>query len=360
MSKKLFDVVIGNPPYQGTNHQQIYTDFYATSVKIANCVELIFPTGWQEPKNANNLAKLNKKEIKEDKQIVFIDNKHNAFPGVSGAEWTNIILWKSGYDNGLNGNQKIRTNGKYEKISRLAWDKTNLVKPKEITDLKNIVMQNEGFVSLQTITSVLKPYGLRTDVITNKNGELGTVKYGLQPLQTSKEREDDLRIYCKSGILRYVPKKYNLPRTTEAIEKYKVFIPYAWGNMSEKTGLGGAFSDIIIGFPNDICTETYLESGCFNSLDKAKKHAKYLLTKFARALLYANKYSQHSTTAWGAVPVQDYSEKWWNESIEKINEYLFEKYSVPKNIIDFVNNNIQTKNETNIINFNGDDLDGKD
>ena len=73
------------------------------------------------------------------------------------------------------------------------------------------------------------------------------------------------------------------------------------------------------------------------------------MTKFCRALVYMNKQSQHSTTAWAAVPLQDYSESWWNESIEKIESKLFEKYNVPADIKDFVLQNFQTKTEQNII-----------
>lgn len=65
---------------------------------------------------------MNKKEIKEDKQIVCIKNIHNAFPGVAGAEFTNIILWKKGYDNKLNGKQYIYENNKKE-IKKLFTEK---------------------------------------------------------------------------------------------------------------------------------------------------------------------------------------------------------------------------------------------
>ena len=75
------------------------------------------------------------------------------------------------------------------------------------------------------------------------------------------------------------------------------------------------------------------------------------MTKFARALLYVNKYSQHSTTSWGAIPVQDYSETWWGKSISEIDYELFEKYDVPINIREFVVSNFQTKSESNIINY---------
>lgn len=150
---------------------------------------------------------------------------------------------------------------------------------------------------------------------------------------------------------RFIPRDYPLPKRTNAIDKYKVFVPYAWGNMSATAGLGGAFADIIVAKPYEICTETYLESGCFESLDKAQKHAKYLMTKFARAMLFVNKTSQHSTTAWGDVPSQDYFEDWWSKSIAEIDECLFKKYNVPSDIAEFVRKNIQTKDESNIVNL---------
>ena len=75
------------------------------------------------------------------------------------------------------------------------------------------------------------------------------------------------------------------------------------------------------------------------------------MTKFARALLFINKFSQQSTTAWHSVAVQDFSESWWSKSISEIDEELFNKYNVPQNIRDFVKKNIQTKTFANIINY---------
>lgn len=341
-----FDFVVGNPPYQGENHQQLYTDFYLAGRCIANFVDMIFPIGWQEPKSANNLSKLNKPEIKYDKQIVYIDNRHNAFSNVQGAEWTNIVVWKKGYDNKLHGKQLILTEGRGPKYVKLICNKDEIEKPVEIDALAKLVEDTPGFDSLQKSTSVLKPYGLRTDVLEDYK------KYNLEPLYTEKKGDNDIKIYCKSGIVRFVPCDYKFPKKPLcALNKFKVFVPYAWGNMSKNAGLGGAFSDIIIAKPFEACTETYLESGCFKTYETAKKHAKFLLTKFARACLFANKTSQHSTKAWGAVPIQDYHESWWDLSIDEINEKLFDKYNVPQYIRDYVNKNIQPRTEANIVNY---------
>ena len=114
-----FDYCIGNPPYQSEgNNNKIYPYFYIAAKDISNCVDLIFPSAWQEYKTANGLQLLNTKEIKEDKQIVFIDNRDDCFPKVAGAKDVNIILWKRGSDNGLCGEQRILTNGKFKCIKK--------------------------------------------------------------------------------------------------------------------------------------------------------------------------------------------------------------------------------------------------
>ena len=343
-----FDAVVGNPPYQGANRQQIYVDFYLAGKDVADSLCMIFPSAWQMPKSANGLSKMNTKTVKCDPQIIYINNKHDIFNGVDGAKDVNIILWQRGYNNGLNGKQRIIDGGDTED-KLLLTEHDDSEKPNEIIRLSDIVRQSENFISIQSTTSVLKPYGLRTDVVADP------VKYEL-PDTISKTRihKNDLRLYAKSAKVYYLPSNYPLPKSTGNEYSYKIFVPYAWGNMSSNH-LGGAYSDIIIAKPGDIATETYQEQGCYRNINLTKRHAKYIMTKFVRALLYKNKHSQHSTSAWGDIPLQDFSEPWWDESIDSINSHLFKKYNVPQDIVDFVNDNVQTKTENNIINFNDKD-----
>lgn len=345
-----FTAVVGNPPYQSENHQQIYPYFYLSARELGDYVSLIFPTGWQQPKDGNNLKLLNNQDIKQDAQIVSIDNRQNVFPGIAGAEWTNIILWQKGYDNGLKGKQKIFTNGENPKAVNLVWKKDDVQKPDEISSLAKLVTKRSDFVPVQSITSPRKPYGLDTNFLKNPS------KYGLPEVQDSRKKDDDIELWTggRSGrVIKYVPANYPFPKTTGNLHKYKIFVTYAWGNWAEGTGLGGAYSDIIIAGPGVATTETWQESGSFDTFDMAKKHAKYLMTKFARALLYFNKHSQHSTTAWGAVPVQNYAEEWWDKSVSEIDKELVNKYDIPQDIAKFVDRNIQTKTESNIITSKG-------
>jgi hypothetical protein len=173
-------------------------------------------------------------------------------------------------------------------------------------------------------------------------------------VQDVRLKDSDIELWTggRGGrIIKYVPENYPFPKITKSLKKYKILVAYAWGNWSEGAGLGGAYSDIIIAGPDVATTETWQESGVFDDFDTAQKHAKYLMTQFTRALLYFNKHSQHSTTAWGAVPIQDYSESWWSESIDKINSRLMEKYVIPNEVREFISDNIQQKSEDNIVNY---------
>lgn len=133
--------------------------------------------------------------------------------------------------------------------------------------------------------------------------------------------------------------------------KYKIFVPWAWGNMDVNAGLGGAFADIIIAEPNDVCSMTYNTCGEFDDYETAKKHAKYMMTTFFRGLMFMNKdVKTSSRTAYTSVPVQDYKEDWWSGTIESIDKHLYEKYNAMDLMLFFLEN-IQIKSENNIINF---------
>ncbi len=333
-----FGAIVGNPPYQG-NRMQIYPDFYLSSIAIGENVCLIFPQGWLEPKDGSRLVLLNNEQVKADKQIVLVDKRENVFPGFPGAKSTNIVYWKHGSDNGLGGLQKIYTEGENPQITKIPWKKDDVVKPKEITDLGAIVTSRSDFVSVDTITTGRKPFPLQKK------------KDSLTITDNPTNKDKDIRIYNLNSV-KYISEdqieKFK-PEAVSLINGYKIFIPYAWGNWSNNY-LGGAFADIFVGYPGTMCFEdTFLVAGPFDTYDTAYKYAKYLMTHFARALLLVNKFSQHSTTAWHAIPVQDFHELWWEENIETIDKKLFKKYASSNDEIQkFAFERIQTKDESAI------------
>jgi hypothetical protein len=348
-----FNAIVGNPPYQGSARVQLYPTFYQLAIQLGEIVTLIFPTGWQKPcaPTAKGLFKMNNPETKADKQIVYLDNRHNVFPGISGANEINIILWKKGYDNGYDGKQLVLTDGENPQYIQLQWIQSNNGKPLQIQEAAEAVKNFEGesFNSVSNIVSAKDPFGIPTDLFTKPT------KYNKTDADFREEKtnQNDIRIF--GGIEhkraeRYVASDFPM-KDNPTLGKYKVFVPWAWGNMDEKAGLGGAYADIIIAERNDVCSMTYNTCGLYEDYETARKQAKYMMTTFFRGLLYNSKdVKTSSKTAYSSIPIQDFSEEWWNDSIEVIDQKLFEKYGILE-LYAFFRDNIQIRDESNIDNF---------
>ncbi len=334
-----FTAVVGNPPYQDGNNQ-IYTLFYTNAIQLGNVVDLIFPTGWQGISMANLLSNLNNETIKRDKQIVQIDNRHNVFPGIAGAEWTNVILWKKDYDNKLGGKQKIFTDGDNPVEVMLPITKDDLTKPKEIESIVEKVQQN-SIEKIISMVSASKPYGLRADPLDNPS------KYNLRVVD--EPSEDVVRLFGKkkgAGRSFIYVKRSTLPKISPLLDSWKLFVVKAWGNMDEKKGyLGGSYSEILIAEPKDCCSEMYIEFGPLKNKKEAENARKYFYTKFFRAVFYKNKTSQNTAReTYISVPMQDFSENSdidWSKSISEIDQQLYKKYGLSDDERKFVEERIK-------------------
>lgn len=334
-----FTAVVGNPPYQDGNNQ-IYTAFYQSAREVGSVVSLIFPTGWQGTSTANMLSRLNNKHIKQDEQIVHIDNRQNAFPGVPGAEWTNIILWHRGYDNGLDGRQRILSEGGKETVVLLPISKDDLQKPDEI---KSIVRKVNvlGEATMLSSGSARKPYGFEADPLDNPG------KYNL--IIVPNAADDTVRLFGrKKGegrTFRYI-KRSGLPKVSPMLDQWKLFVVKAWGNMDEKKGyLGGSYSEIIVAEPKDCCSEMYIEFGPYANEVEALNARKYFYTRFFRAVFYNKKISQNTARdTYSDVPLQNFtstSDIDWSQSIPEIDQQLYRKYGLDQTEIDFIETRVK-------------------
>ena len=355
-----FEVIVGNPPYQGVNHQQIYPKFYLWARNNCNIISMIFPTGWRSPKRMHGLGIMNNSDVKYDKQIVYIYDIIDVFKGISGAKNTNIVYWKKGYDNGLGGKQLVYTDGENPQEIKSSISKSEVERLPEVLKLVDCVRKKEGddYIGVDTITSGRGPYNLQSDFLKYPT------KYGMEDtLKDERNNKDDIRIFGKvdrKRVIKFIDKDYKLPTPHKGNQSglWKVLIPRGWGGM-DGSYLGGSYSSIPIAGQTDICTDSYLECGKCKSFDEVKKHSKYCMSKFARALLMNNKFDFIITkSAWKSVPIQDYTEDFWNsDNINDIDEGLFNKYNVPEDIRQFVRDNIQPKTVDNIIGYDGKDID---
>ena len=365
-----FTLAASNPPYQGSSHAQIYPLFYHTAIEVADVVSMIFPSNWQEAskKSAKGLSRMNNEMVKRDNQIVFIDNRKDVFNGIAGASDTNIILWKRGYDNGLEGAQKVYTEGKSPTHITFNIEVDEVERRSELLKLFRSVQDIEGESFIPFEMSKFDVFRVPSNIFKQSHANDFTESrmanddikvWGIEGKRIEKYHINDFelkQIKKKNGTIDhedYVSRSTGFKfRNHSFFNRYKILIPLLWGNMDNGTGIGGSYADIAIAEPMDICSYSYNVCGGSDTKEEVIKIAKYMLTKFFRALLSYNKMGKHATSeTFLAIPTQDFHEDWWNESIAQIDEHLFDKYNVPDNIRDFVRNNIQTRSEDNIINL---------
>ena len=206
-------------------------------------------------------------------------------------------------------------------------------------NIKNTIWNNNNNNSgnFALITSASKPYGLRADVIKEPN------KYNLDRL----EDDEFINSYRLIGldkkglrVEKYIPKNYFKLKKSNAIDKYKIFISKAYGCGA----IGEVPSTPVLGTPGDVCTETFLEIGPFDTKIQAQNCIKYIKTKFFRALVGIMKQTQNTTQlTYKYVPIQNFnnnSDINWEKQIVDIDKQLYQKYHLSNDDIEFIETKI--------------------
>ena len=297
---------------------------------------------------------MNSPKVKEDKQIVFIHNVHGVFKGITGAEWTNILMWKKGYDNGLNGKQHVLIDGEGNKTVYLDSDVNNricltddltsiLEKVKSKTDksLSSImILQNKYdleylYVQYPELRNVIGSNGKDKRV---RNDHLGKIC-----AFHNDERDGDMKFYGvirNSRAVKYI-NRLCIEDTWGNIDKYSVLVATAAGSGN----FGDKLSSFIICKPNEGYTQTFIGVGAVDDEKTALIIEKYMKTKFVRTMLYTLKCSQqNSIKTWQNVPLQDFtpeSDIDWSVSIPNIDRQLYRKYGLTSEEIDFIETHVK-------------------
>ena len=192
-------------------------------------------------------------------------------------------------------------------------------------------------IMLDTIVSASKPYGLRAETMVNAK------KYGLPDFSVNKISNgyEILGLDEKmKRIWKYIPKGYPIPKISPCLFKYKVFIAEAYGCGA----IGEVPSTPVLSTPGQLCTETFLEIGPFESLIEAENMIKYIKTKFFRTLVGIQKQTQHTTQkVYRFVPLENFGERsdiYWANDIRNIDIQLYKKYNLSSEEIKFIESNI--------------------
>lgn len=350
-----FDIVIGNPPYQENDNGKrengsanasaspLYHHFFELSKNISNeKVSLIIPARWLNGAG-KGLGKFSK-EMLNDRHIRSLTVFKNSNTVFSDTEIKGGVLFLT-YDKFYSGEADVTVidsdNTKNSYRGYLNSYGSGVFMP--YGELASIYMKVNKKINLsennvQGITSSLKPFGLRTDFFRDPK------KYDLPEILETKEHDSDIEILGLDNmkrVSRFIPDNYPIPSGENLVNKWKVFGPYAYGSGE----FGEKSPKLLIGRPNQISTETFLTFGPFNSEYEARAFRKYFDTKFFRTLIGILKTTQHSTTTYRFIPIQDFSSKSdinWKLSVSEIDLILYKKYNLDAKEVDFIENKVKS------------------
>ena len=114
-----------------------------------------------------------------------------------------------------------------------------------------------------------------------------------------------------------------------AVGLYKLFFTTSYST--------GAINppEVIIGEPNSICSETFLQIGPFQTQTEQMNCKSYIDTNLFKVLLYFGKGTMHvNKSVFGLIPLQDFSHPW-------TDEMLYQKYALTDEEIAFIESMIR-------------------
>lgn len=347
MSKKLFDYVIGNPPYNeefgksGDNKTfaaPVYDKFMSATFLVSSKVELIHPARFLF--NAGSTPKQWNKEMLNDKHFKIL----KYFP-YSTNVFANTDI-KGGIAVSFH-NDEIE----YEKIETfIPYDEMKTCSKKIINCM--------GFESISEQVINSYAYHFTDALYKEKPNLIGKMSNGHEfdfksnVFDTMPEAFSDYKLVDesirvlgrKNNKREYKYIKQDYVNKVKNLYSYKVFIPRGSG-----TGeFGEEFAPTLIGYPYDANTETFLSIGNFKTEKEALNTSVYIKTKFARALLSIMKVTQLITpSVWKYVPLQDFtsnSDIDWSKSIHEIDLQLYKKYGLDEKEIEFIETHVKEMN----------------
>lgn len=335
MGKKLFDFVIGNPPYQeetandGDRKNPIYNLFMDQAYDTSSNVELITPARFLF--NAGQTPKAWNKKMLEDthlKVLYYEPDATRLFHDTEIKGGIAITFRSDSKDFGAIGTftSYQEMNGVVKKVNQVEHGKSRL----------DSIIASQGLFRFSKLAfdafpqvRALSGKGTGAKIVSN------IIKKAPE-LFSSKRNEKSIRILGRidgNREYRFINKEY--------IDGYKLFLPEA----NSQGHFGETLTLPILGLPGDGSADTYLSAGPFKTEIEARTLETYLKTKFFRAMLGIKKVTQHCPPAvWNMIPMQDFtpsSDIDWSQSIHDIDLQLYQKYGLDETEIEFIESHVK-------------------
>lgn len=344
MGKKLFDYVIGNPPYNedfensgdnGNYAKPVYNYFMDATYGIADKVELIHPARFLF--NAGSTPKAwNGKMLNDEhfKVLSYEANSTSVFPNTDIKGGIAIS-----YRDATKSFGTIKTFTAFPELY-------GIVNKSAATD------ENESIASIVYTQVRFDLDALYTDhpefrSVIGSNGKDRRFRNNafdkVKIFTNTPTNTDDIKvlgIQKNKRMWKYIPLKY-VDMTHENITKWKVLVPRANGSGA----LGEVLSTPLIGEPLIGYTQSFIGIGSFDTEQEAIAAIKYIKSKFSRVLLGVLKVTQDNDRGvWKLIPLQDFtpnSDIDWSKSIHEIDLQLYRKYGLDEKEIDFIETHVK-------------------
>lgn len=343
MKKKLFDYVIGNPPYQediknrGDRANPVYDKFMDAAYKVGNVVELIHPARFLF--NAGQTPKAWNKKMLSDRHLKVLQYEPDAskvFLNTDIKGGVAVTLRNDSEDYGAIGifTASPVLNCIVKKVAKRTGSSGWL----------NSVVASQGLFRFSEkffgdFPDAIKHIGAGTGnkIVSSVMDKLHDVF--LDAPHSGKKHVKFLGRIKNQRVYKYIDQKYL--EKNAFIDEYKVFAPEA----NNSGHYGEALTDAEIGFPGEGCADTFLCIGPFDSEAEPVNFRRYMKTKFFRALLGIKKVTQHCPPpVWEMIPLQDFtdgSDIDWSESVPEIDRQLYLKYGLDDKEIEFIETHVK-------------------
>ena len=338
------DAIIGNPPYQvmdgGAGAEDAAAPIYHKFVTLAKqlssqFISLIMPSKWMIGGRSELIPFL--EEMKNDPHLAYIKDyrdDRSIFPTAHNDGGICYFLWNRKKTNKNVVYTYITMEGEEIKGGNQLHNKffDYVVRDIRVLPILEKIHQHNP-LKFSTIVSKTRPFGLRKDIFNNPD------KYP-KSLLAFESFKDSVKVFGVKGkkggakrIFGYITKeditdKYNV------LNKYKLFFTTTYSSDAVTP------PEYIKGYPNDICTETFLLVGIFQKEDEMNNCAKYMETSFFRFLLFLGHGTmQVNQKVFSLIPLQDFtssSDIDWLQTIEAIDKQLYAKYNLSEDEVAFI------------------------
>ena len=342
-----FNVIVGNPPYQildgsgaaGDAAMPIYNRFVEIAKDIKpTYISMIMPSKWMI--GGRGLQQFRKDMIEDThiEKLFDYENDREIFPNTHIDGGLCYILWNNDYSGKVNYAYKP-TDG--EQLVYQRDLKKEASSPFIVRDFRRqgIIKKVTVKGAFSKIVSSTKPFGIRKDLFNSPE------RYPNSNLSEDKF-ENAVKIYGVKGIKGGAKRKIGyITRDTALsnigwIDKYKLFF-----TTSYSTGAID-FPEIIVAGQGEICTETFIVIGPFNTEVEQQNCLKYTKTNIFKLLLFFGKGSMQVTQdVFCYVPLQDFtpqSDIDWSKTVPEIDQQLYAKYNLSADEINFIESMIKS------------------